>query len=229
MESFIDDLCVEYDLRGSGLNGYIYFYLNKDAKDLIKETSIFKKNYSSVIYSSIDIGEEKDIEIAAKCIDKWDGIDEKFSFERALILCAVNPDIKAEILKKALWLYADYQEQITELLLFAEHELTLGEKQGDGVSLRHHLEALQRNTGVTPEQLISVPFPETLEFIWRDFLELNDARTSNGYTVNPISFTELDAWNRLMNKQVTAQEISIMKQLDAVFMNHYQKQQADKK
>ena len=63
MESFIDDLCVEYDLRGSGLNGYIYFYLNKDAKDLIKETSIFKKNYSSVIYSSIDIGEEKDIEI----------------------------------------------------------------------------------------------------------------------------------------------------------------------
>jgi hypothetical protein len=111
-------------------------------------------------------------------------------------------------------------------LLFAENELALGEKQGDGVSLRHHLEALQRQTGVTPEQLITVPFPETLEFIWRDFLELNDARTSNGYTVNPISFTELDAWNRLMNKQVTAQEISIMKQLDAVFMNHYQKQQA---
>ena len=114
-------------------------------------------------------------------------------------------------------------------MLFAEHELTLSEKQGDGVSLRHHLEALQRQTGVTPEQLISVPFPETLEFIWRDFLELNDARTSNGYTLNAISFTELDAWNRLMNKQVTAQEISIMKQLDAVFMNHYQKQQADKK
>ena len=111
-------------------------------------------------------------------------------------------------------------------MLFAENELALSEKQGDGASLRHHLESLQRNTGITPEQLEPVPFPETLEFIWRDFHELNNGRTSNGYTLNPISYTELDAWNRLMNKQVTAQEISIMKQLDAVFMHHYQKQQA---
>ena len=113
-------------------------------------------------------------------------------------------------------------------MLFAENDLTLREKQGDGVSLRHHLEALQRQTGVTPEQLIPVPFPETLEFIWRDFHELNNDRTSNGYTLNPISYTELDAWSRLTNKAVTAQEIDIIKQLDAVFLNHYQKQQAEK-
>ena len=111
-------------------------------------------------------------------------------------------------------------------MLFAENELALNEKQGDGGSLSHPLESEERQPGVTPEQLEPVPFPETLEYVWRDFLELNDARTSNGYTVNPISYLELDAWNRLMNKQVTAQEISIMKQLDSVFMSHYQKQQA---
>ena len=114
-------------------------------------------------------------------------------------------------------------------MLFAENELALNEKQGDGASLRHHLESVERQTGVTPEQLNLVPFPETLEFIWRDFLELNDARTSNGYTLNAISYTEIDAWNRLMNKSITAQEISIIKRLDGVFLAHYQQQQADKK
>lgn len=95
--------------------------------------------------------------------------------------------------------------------------------------LRHHLESIEKQTGITPELLKAAPFPETLEYLWRDFIELNNARTSNGYTLNPISFIEIDAWNRLMNKRVTAQEISILKQLDAVFMNHYQQQQADKK
>jgi len=113
-------------------------------------------------------------------------------------------------------------------LLFAEHELALGAKQGDGVSLRHHLESIERQTGVKPEQLESLPFPETLEFNWLDFLELNRARTSNGYTANPISYTELDAWNRLTNKNITAQEINIIKQLDDVFLNHYQQQAAKK-
>ena len=113
-------------------------------------------------------------------------------------------------------------------MLFAENELALNEKQGDGASLRHHLESVERQTGLTPEQLIPVPFPETLEFIWRDFLELNDARTSNGYSLNPLSYTEIDAWKRLMNKTVTAQEIIIIKQLDGVFLTHYQKQQAEK-
>lgn len=69
--------------------------------------------------------------------------------------------------------------------------------------------------------------PDTLEYIWRDFLELNDARTSNGMSINPISYTEIDAWKRLMNKQVTAQDIELIKRLDAVFMHHYQK--AEKK
>ncbi len=113
-------------------------------------------------------------------------------------------------------------------MLFAENELALSEQQSDGGSLRHHLESVERQTGVTPEQLEPVPFPETLEFIWRDFHELNNGRTSNGYTLNPISYTELDAWNRLTNKAVTAQEIDIIKQLDGVFLTHYQKQQAEK-
>ena len=97
------------------------------------------------------------------------------------------------------------------------------------MSLRHHLESIQRQTGFNPEQLEPVYFPQSLEFLWRDFLELNDARTSNGYALNAISYTEIDAWNRLLNKQVTAQDIRVIKQLDGVFLQHYQQQQADKK
>ena len=113
-------------------------------------------------------------------------------------------------------------------MLFAENELSLQEKQGDGLSLRDHLESVERQTGITPDQLKPLPFPEALEYIWRDFLELNDARTSNGYTLNPISYSELDAWNRLTNKQATTQDIGVIKMLDTVFLRHYQQQQADK-
>jgi hypothetical protein len=89
--------------------------------------------------------------------------------------------------------------------------------------------SIERQTGVKPPQLEPVPIPPTLEYLWLDFLELNDARTSNGYSMNPITFTELDAWNRLARKRITAQEISIIKQLDGVFLQHCQQQQADKK
>lgn len=94
--------------------------------------------------------------------------------------------------------------------------------------MRHHLKSIERQVGVTPDLLKPVPFPQILEFVWCDFLELNDARTSNGYSMNPVSFTELDAWNRLVKKDITAQEISIIKQLDGVFLHHYQQKQADK-
>ena len=94
--------------------------------------------------------------------------------------------------------------------------------------MRRHLEAVHRQTGIMPEALYPVLLPATLEYIWHYFFELNDARTSNGYTMNPISFTELDAWNRLAKKDITTQEISIIKQLDGVFLKHYQTKQADK-
>jgi hypothetical protein len=68
-----------------------------------------------------------------------------------------------------------------------------------------------------------------LEFVWRDFLELNDARTSNGYSLNAISYTEIDAWNRLMNKNISSEDIVIIKKLDSIFLQHYQKQQATNK
>lgn len=117
-----------------------------------------------------------------------------------------------------------YQEQIDELLLFAENELALQEKQGDGLSLRDHLESVERQTGITPDQLKPLPFPGALEYIWRDFVELSDERT----TLNPISYTELEAWNRLTNKQATTQEIGVIKMLDTVFLRHHKQQQADK-
>lgn len=71
--------------------------------------------------------------------------------------------------------------------------------------------------------------PETMEFIWLDFLELNNARTSNGYTLNPISYQELYAWTQLTGKRLKAHEIGIIKMLDITFLNYHNKQQKLKK
>jgi len=47
--------------------------------------------------------------------------------------------------------------------------------------------------------------------------------------MNPLSYTELDAWNCLLNKKVTAQQIGIIRLLDGALLQHYQQQQADNK
>jgi hypothetical protein len=38
----------------------------------------------------------------------------------------------------------------------------------------------------------------------------------------PLSFSDIDAWNRLMDKRISSQDVGIIKQLDTVFLNHYQ-------
>lgn len=61
------------------------------------------------------------------------------------------------------------------------------------------------------------------EYLWSDFLELNDKRTNNGYTVNPISFQEIDAWSRITKTKITSNDVRIINKLDSIFLEHYQK------
>lgn len=70
--------------------------------------------------------------------------------------------------------------------------------------------------------------PSSLEYVWVDFLELNSARTESMSGPSAISYLEISAWNGLMNKKITANEVGIIKRLDFVFMQHYQKKQAEK-
>lgn len=112
-------------------------------------------------------------------------------------------------------------------MLFAENEFELNSAEG-GATIREHLTSIWNQTGVKPEALEPLPFPELLTDVWGYFLELHNARTSNGFGINPISFTEIDAWARLTNKPVSPGDINIIRQLDNIFLKHNAKEQ-DKK
>jgi hypothetical protein len=101
----------------------------------------------------------------------------------------------------------------------------LQEKQGDGQSAKEHLKSLWRQTGLMPDQLKSFDLPESLAYIWDDFIELNSARTSNGYSMNPLTFLEIDAWQRLTGKFT---DIELIKMLDRTLLDYQSKQEKDK-
>jgi hypothetical protein len=68
-----------------------------------------------------------------------------------------------------------------------------------------------------------------MQLVWKYFNELANARTSNGYGPNPISYTEINAWNDLMQSYVSPFEVEIIKRLDITYLNHYAtKQKKDK-
>ena len=111
-------------------------------------------------------------------------------------------------------------------MLFAESEFELGEAQDDGGTLRDHLLSVQRQTGFRPEQLNQPDFPETLRLPWRYFrYELIGARSS-GMGITPISYTEIEAWNRLTGAEITPVEVRIVKALDNKYLAYHNKKAA---
>jgi len=69
-----------------------------------------------------------------------------------------------------------------------------------------------------------------MELVWGYFIQLHNARTSNGFGSNPISYSEIQAWNNLTDSGVTPLDVKIIKRLDIVYLNHQaEKSKRDKK
>jgi len=60
--------------------------------------------------------------------------------------------------------------------------------------------------------------PSELAHVWVWFLELNAARGGNGYGPNPISYSEIAAWGKLMGERVRRHEARLLRQLDLLFL-----------
>lgn len=103
---------------------------------------------------------------------------------------------------------------------FAEHTFALNQRQGDGRSLREHLESVERQTGKTPAKLIGPELDVSGAHIWEWFLDLHGTRGSNGFGPSSISYSEILAWSFLTQQRPTPWEISVLKRLDDVFLRH---------
>jgi len=59
--------------------------------------------------------------------------------------------------------------------------------------------------------------PVAEQRVWSIFLELNATRTV-GMAVNPISFGEIEAWSRLRREPVRPFELTMLRALDAAYL-----------
>lgn len=66
--------------------------------------------------------------------------------------------------------------------------------------------------------------PNTCVHVWRWFLDLHNTRSSNGFTVNPISYTEIKSYMDLINIEPYEWEIDLIKKFDSEALKAYAKE-----
>ena len=69
-----------------------------------------------------------------------------------------------------------------------------------------------------PAEYKSLPKPENYAYCLAWFDELHRTRSSNVSGQNPISYSEIDAWSRLTNIELTPLEVSIIVGLDNAYL-----------
>lgn len=87
------------------------------------------------------------------------------------------------------------------------------------MALREHLLNHRRMTGDGHPLLDEAPaLPDGCGPLWRDFMELHNARAWGMGGPMPISFVEIDAWQRVRGVRLAAWEIAAVKAGDAAYM-----------
>ena len=86
------------------------------------------------------------------------------------------------------------------------------------MALREHLLAHERQTGDRHELLDHEPLPAGCAPLWRDFMELHNARSWGDGGPKPVSFVELDAWQRVRGVRLAAWEIAAVKAGDRAYL-----------
>lgn len=68
------------------------------------------------------------------------------------------------------------------------------------------------------------PLPKLVEPVWNAFCAMHDARGSNGYTPNAITWQDIAAWQQVSGNTLTPWELDTIRALDGVAMAAFAKQ-----
>lgn len=98
----------------------------------------------------------------------------------------------------------------------------------NGSTIKEQLESVWRQTGRKPKELQNlVSLPENCYLIWKYFLDLHNARGSNGFGVDPISYTEIKNYFDLMGIDPDPQEIELLKRFDYKYLEIQSKETSE--
>ena len=96
----------------------------------------------------------------------------------------------------------------------------------EGGTVLEHLQAQERQTGETPDALLAAPsLPDGCEPLWTAFRDLHACRGGNGFGPGRITFTELDAFQRVTGFQLQAWEIEAIHKADAEYLRQWAERQ----
>lgn len=109
---------------------------------------------------------------------------------------------------------------IDELLEHARHQAILNKPLKDGRTQRVHLEgAANRGSVSAIAQLEKTKVPDAISYLWDWFLELHGARRSGVNGLEPISYSDIDAWSRLTHRHPTPDEVASLLRIDSAYRN----------
>lgn len=91
--------------------------------------------------------------------------------------------------------------------------------------MREQLETIKKKTGkLPPEYQDQKELPIYLSDIWGYFLQLDNKRTSNGFGVNPITYSDLNAFCMLKRIELEDYETDLIMRLDNMRLKIYEEE-----
>lgn len=88
-----------------------------------------------------------------------------------------------------------------------------------GTPLRDHLLQVYKVTGHIPDGLVGPVFPDRYAHIWEMFLSLHSGRSYGAGGPNPLSWSDMKAWDDLHDAGLKSWEVRAIKALDVAWLN----------
>lgn len=100
----------------------------------------------------------------------------------------------------------------------AAHVFKLSARQGDGATLRAHLEkGAKAGRQDLAAELQGPPLPAGFAYLWRWFQELHTRRTAGMHGPAPITWQDLVAWSQLTGAEPSPWDCDVLMLLDNAF------------
>lgn len=82
-----------------------------------------------------------------------------------------------------------------------------------------------RQTGVKPKELEDMlEFPQDMMQVWKFFIDLHNGRSGNGFSANPISYSDIYSYFQLIGIEPHDWEIDVIRKLDMIALDAFAEQ-----
>lgn len=103
---------------------------------------------------------------------------------------------------------------------YVSHHAAANRPSSDGTTQRAHWEASARRGNPDALARLEGPrFPDALAYLHEWFVELSAARGEGVHGPAAITYQDIDAWARLMDRQPEPHEVAALTELDRAYRN----------